>query len=636
MASQAERFEAVADANVAGPGATDKEVNTGDILAEKQRDGTSSNSSDAVAEQNETEKAQTPAQAPQRSAGKIALIMGSLCIAVFLAALDTTIVTTAIPTITEDFQSSAADYTWIGSAYLLAGAAATPTWGKISDIWGRKPIILLANAIFFVGSLIAALSTNIKMLLAGRVIQGIGGGGLIILANICISDLFSMRERGKYFGMIGGVWGLASAVGPVLGGVFTQKVSWRWCFYINLPFDGLAFAIILFLLDIETPKTPIAAGLKSIDWIGVITVTGGTVMFLLGLEYGGISFPWSSATVICLIVFGIVVLALFFVNEWKFARYPCIPPSLFKRRSSVACFSVCFVHGFVFISGTYFLPLYFQAVLGANPILSGVYLFPFVISLSLMSVFVGIFIKKTGQYLPPIYLGVTLMTLGFGLYIDLPNGREWGRIFPFQIIAGMGVGPLFQAPLIALQTTIPGRDIATATATFGFVRQISTAVSVVIGGVIFNNEITKHKSTLLKALSPAIAQQIGGGGAGAATGIVKSLPEPEKHIATGVYTDSLQTMWIFYCAFSVLGVISALLIGRKVLTKTHEVQKTGLEEEEKHRLERIAERDAKRESKRASRNSLDANKKLSGLKDGGTGRSTPDAATEKVSGDANV
>ena len=455
--------------------------------------------------------------------------------------------------------------------------------------------------------------------------------------------------------MIGGVWGLASATGPVLGGVFTQQVSWRWCFYINreslqplfpvsvfnltinvVPLDGIAFAIILFLLDIETPKTTILAGLKAIDWFGVLTITGGTIMLLLGLNYGGVSHPWSSPTVVCLIVFGIITIALFFVNEWKFARYPCIPPSLFKRRSSVACFAVCFVHGFVFISGTYFLPLYFQAVLGANPILSGVYLFPFVITLSLMSVVVGIFIKKTGQYLPPIYLGVTFMAIGFGLYIDLPNGREWGRIFPFEVVAGIGVGPLFQAPLIALQTAIPGRDIATATATFGFVRQLATAVSVVVGGVVFQNEIMKRKGTLQSALSPGTAQQIGGGGAGAATGIVKALPEPARHIARGVYVDSLRTMWIFYCAFSALGLIAAALIGRKVLTKTHEVQKTGLVEEEKHRKERLAEREAKRESKRVSRQSLDADKRLSGVKQDGAGRSTPDAALEKVTGDENV
>ena len=168
----------------------------------------------------------------QRSKLETFLILGSLCLAVFLAALDVTIVTTALPTISEYFHSDAG-YTWIGSAYLLANAASTPSWGKISDIWGRKPILLCAAAVFFLGSALAGAAVSISMLIAARAIQGIGGGGLIILSNICISDLFSMRNRGKYFGMIGMVWAFASGVGPILGGLFTEKVSWRWCFYVN-------------------------------------------------------------------------------------------------------------------------------------------------------------------------------------------------------------------------------------------------------------------------------------------------------------------------------------------------------------------------------------------------------------------
>ena len=181
---------------------------------------------------------------PEASRTKLqtTIIMLSLCASVFLAALDTTIITTALPTISEHFHSNAG-YTWIGSAYLLANAASTPSWGKFSDIWGRKPILLVAVAIFFIGSLLAGVSVNIGMLIAARAIQGIGGGGLIILVNICISDLFSMRNRGTYFGVIGGVWAISSAIGPVLGGVFTEKVSWRWCFYINCTFPPLQLDI---------------------------------------------------------------------------------------------------------------------------------------------------------------------------------------------------------------------------------------------------------------------------------------------------------------------------------------------------------------------------------------------------------
>jgi EmrB/QacA subfamily drug resistance transporter len=386
----------------------------------------------------------TQSKADQLGAVKITIIMASLCMALFLAALDITIISTALPTIAGVFKASSADYTWIGSSYLLACASSVPLWGKISDIWGRKPIILVANVIFMIGSLISALANSVGMLIAGRVVQGIGGGGLVILCNICVSDLFSMRERAKYFGVLGGVWAIASGIGPVLGGVFTEKVSWRWCFYINLPLDGLAFLLLVLFLKLETPKTPIIAGLKSIDWVGVLLIVGGVIMFLFGMESGGQTRPWDSAYTICLIVFGIFTIFLFFVNEWKFAKYPIMPLRLFKETSNMASLGVCFCHGFVFIGATYYLPLYFQTVLEATPILSGVYLFPLVLSLSAGAIGVGIFIKKVGKYRPPIWFGLTLMTLGFGLFIDLDDHANWAKIIIFQLIAGIGVGPNFQ------------------------------------------------------------------------------------------------------------------------------------------------------------------------------------------------
>ncbi|KAL8912622.1 MAG: hypothetical protein Q9172_007470, partial [Xanthocarpia lactea] len=581
--SEASRAEAVAEAGMGAsslPPTAIPSSNKATDLEKAEGAGivSPSGSSDEIGDKDE-KTAEAPEEL-QRSKGKTALIMLALCIAVFLAALDTTIITTAVPTIATRFRASQADYTWIGSAYLLAAAASTPTWGKFSDIWGRKPILLVANIVFLVGSLIAALSINVKMLLAGRAIQGIGGGGLIILANICISDLFSMRDRGKYFGMIGGVWGLASALGPILGGVFTEKVSWRWCFYINLPFDGIAFVIILMYLDIETPKTPLLAGLKAIDWLGSITIVCGTIMFLLGLEYGGISHPWTSATVLCLLIFGLVVIFLFFLNEWKLAIYPVMPLRLFKYRSNIASLLVCFCHGTTFIAGAYFLPLYFQAVLGASPILSGVYTFPFVLSLSFVSAAVGVFIKKTGQYLPPIWFGMVFMTLGFGLYIDLPDSPSWSRIIIYQIVAGIGVGPNFQAPLIALQTLVKPKDIATATATFGFTRNIATSISVVIGGVIFQNGMARRQDTLAAGLPPETAAVLGGGSAGSATELVKGLPAQQKRVADRVYRESLRMIFA---------------IGKETLSKVHEVRKQGLAGQEEERRKEVEEKRVRRE-----------------------------------------
>ena len=353
----------------------------------------------------------TQSQASAYSKSRQLVIIFSLCMALFLAALDVTIITTALPTIATTFHANSAGYTWVGSAYLLASASSAPVWGKISDIWGRKPIIMLANLVFMGGSLIAALANSIGMLIGARVVQGIGGGGLVILVYICIGDLFSMRERPKYYGIMGMVWAIASGVGPVIGGAFTEYVSWRWCFYINLPLDGLSLIFLTFFLKLDTPKTPLLDGLKAIDWLGVLTIVGGIVMFLFGMISGGQSHPWASAFTLCLIIFGIVTLGLFFLNEWKLAKYPIIPLRIFKEPSNFAALGVCFIHGFVFIGGSFYLPLYFQVVLAASPILSGVYLFAMVITLSFVSAAAGIFIKNTGMFREPIWFGLVFMTL---------------------------------------------------------------------------------------------------------------------------------------------------------------------------------------------------------------------------------
>lgn len=357
-------------------------------------------------------------------------------------------------------------------------------------------------------------------------------------------------------------------------------------------------------MHLDNPKTPVWDGLKAVDWAGSLTIVGGTLMLLLGLEFGGVTYPWGSAKVICLIVFGVVVAGLFVLNEWRFARYPVMPLRLFKRRSNIASLGVCFCHGYVFIAGTYYLPLYFQAVLGASPLLSGVYLLPFALSLSFASALTGIFIKKTGKYLPPIWFGLVVMCLGFGLFIDLPSTKDWTKIILYQIVAGIGVGPNFQSPLIALQSLVPPRDIATATATFGFTRNLSTSISVVIGGVVFQNEMQKRYPSLVAALGMGTANSLSGGSAGASVGIVSALPAAQRTIARDAFYGSLRTMWIMYVAFAALGLVISIFIGNQVLSSEHEVTKTGLAEEE-------AKRKEFQEKKRQSKELLREEKRMS-------------------------
>ncbi|RMZ81165.1 hypothetical protein DV737_g2638, partial [Chaetothyriales sp. CBS 132003] len=524
----------------------------------------------------------TESRASQLSTSRIAIIIISLCMALFLAALDITIITTALPTIATHFHASSASYSWVGSAYMLAAAAAAPVWGKISDIWGRKPILLLANSVFMLGSLIAGLSNSIGMLIGARAIQGIGGGGLIVLVYVCIGDLFSMRDRPKWYGIMGMTWAIASGVGPIVGGVFTEKLV--------------------------TPKTALVEGIKTIDWIGVLTIVGGVVMFLFGMESGGVTHAWDSAFTLCLIIFGIIVLAIFFFNEWKFAKYPIIPTRIFKHVSNLATLGVCFFHGFVFIGGGYYLPLYFQVVLGASPILSGVYLFALVFMFSLASGLTGFFMKKTGLFRPPIWFGLVVMTLGFGLCTNLPDHKQWSKIIIYQMIAGFGVGPNFQAPLIALQSHLKGYDIAVGTATFGFVRNVSTALSVVLGGVVFQNQLKKHASRLEQALGPELGRRLSSSAFGTTSSQLKSLTPEQHHVVASVYTDSLQKLWIFYTAFAAAGIVVSLFIKKKELSREHETTKTGLQEQERVRQEEKANRDARKQAKRdVERGSIDKN-----------------------------
>lgn len=555
----------------------------------------------------ESEKPQRPPLERQESRAaafstlRISIIMFSLCTALFLSALDVTIITTALPTIARDYKASSSGYTWIGSAYLLANASATPLWGKFSDIWGRKPMLVLANIVFMIGSLVAALSQSIGMLVGARVIQGLGGGGLIILVSIAISDLFSMRERPKYYALVGMTWSIASGVGPIIGGVFTEKVSWRWCFWINLPLDGVSLILLIFFLKLDTPKVPFLGAIKAIDWLGGLAIVGGVIMFLYGFESASVTHPWASAFVLCLIIFGAITIGLFFVIEWKIAKYPIIPPRLFADRSNVAAYVVCFLFGFVFIAESYYLPLYFQTVLGLSPILSGLTLFALVIPLSLMSMVSGLVMKKTGRYQEVIWVSAIFFCLGAGLLIDLPAHRDWPKVIIYQVIAGIGTGPLFQGPLIALQSHLKGYDAAVGTATYGFIRNIATAMSVVLGGVVFQNELSGKQGMLKQVLGPQLAAEFAGSSFGATTGLLKSLPPRQKQALDEAYASSLSKMWIFYTAFAALLIVVSIFITKVELSKEHTTTKTGIEEQERIRLEQKELRKQKKgHSKNAS------------------------------------
>ncbi|KAL4879581.1 major facilitator superfamily domain-containing protein [Aspergillus karnatakaensis] len=526
-----------------------------------------------------------PSQAQKLGKKKIAVVMGALCLVLFLAALDMTIISTALPTMATDFNASESGYSWMASSFSLTNAAFVPLWGKVSDIWGRKPILLLANFAFLIGSLICALAKNLPMVLAGRAIQGAGAGGIITLANICVSDLFSVRERPMYYALFGSTWAVAGALGPLVGGAFTTSVTWRWCFWINLPIGGLSFAILFFFLKIESPKTAFWAGLKTIDWSGTILIVGATLMFLFGLQFGGVDYPWDSATVLCLIIFGVATYVLAMLNEWKIARYPIIPIRLFANWHNVFILLICFIHSLVFMGGSYYLPFYFQSVLLVSPILSGVYVLPQVLSLSVMSIFTGLLIKKTGRYRELIIAAFVFLTLGYGLLIDLKPYASWPRIVIYQLIGGFGTGPLFQAPLVALQANIHPSDMAAGTSTFSFLRQVSAAISIVIGTVIYQNMLVQKQSTIATAVGQSTASALQNSFAENNHDLIRSLPDGQKDTVLGAFNFSLSRIWIFYTAMAGIGLITSCFVTPVELSQTHTIRKTGLEEQERARRE---------------------------------------------------
>ncbi|THY87347.1 putative major facilitator superfamily transporter [Aureobasidium pullulans] len=270
-------------------------------------------------------------------------------------------------------------------------------------------------------------------------------------------------------------------------------------------------------------------------------------------------------------------------------------------RTNIATLSTAFIHGLVFILGTYYLPLYFQAVRGATPIFSGIYLLPTALAASASSFAAGVFVRNHGTYLPPIYTGFLIMTVGFGLFVDLDAHSTWAKLIIYQIIAGVGFGALFQAPFIALQAHIHPRDIGVATTTLGFTRQMATSISVVMGQAVYQNAMTARTAELTTSLGPELAGELSGGGVGANVRAIDALPGYQREVVRNVLAESLQPMWVMYTVFSFVGVLTALFIQKKVLSVRHGETVTGLAAERQNAVERAAEREVKRAGKMAGR-----------------------------------
>ncbi|EXJ71558.1 uncharacterized protein A1O5_05366 [Cladophialophora psammophila CBS 110553] len=539
--------------------------------------GTLTSSSESKGFETTTQVPSEPVQ--RRSSFRTFTVMVALFSALFITALNTTIVATAIPTICSDLHS-AAGYSWIGASYVIATTAVVPVWAKLSDIWGRKPILLAAVALYFASSIICAASSSMAMLIASRSVQGVSGGGLASLINIVISDLFSMRSRPLFLGLLHVTWAVAGGLGPVLGGAFTQLLSWRWIFWINLPISGAAFCLLLLFLDVHNPKTKLAEGVKAIDWAGSLSIVCIMVMMLLGLNFGGTAYPWDSPKVICLVVVGALMVAVFLFSEGRLTRYPIMPLGLFRHKSNAACLAIGFAQHFVINCAEYYLPLYFQSAKEASPLRSGLLLLPLIIPEALTGIFTGLFIYRVGRYIELIWIGVILLTVGNGLYIYLNATSSIVSIAAFEVVAGLGAGLLFEPPLIALQALVSQDDTATATATIGFIRNVGTSLSIISGGIIFQNGMRLQRSTLRDhGLSTDLVENFSGPDAATNIDLIATISNKAQKLAVQqAFAWSLRNIWITATCMAACGLLAGGLVTKKELAKEHTETRTGIKE----------------------------------------------------------
>ncbi|KAJ4349328.1 uncharacterized protein N0V89_007942 [Didymosphaeria variabile] len=504
------------------------------------------------------------------------LCFSALTLSIFLAALDTVLIPTALPSISRDFHVPDSLYAWTGSAYLLANAASIPLWGKLGDVFGRKPIILLANSVFLLGSILCAVSISAPMLVAGRSVQGLGGGGINVLVYVCVADLFNIRDRSFYMGIVGAMYAVASALGPVLGGIFAEKLTWRWCFYINLPLVSMAIVTLYFTVRLHDQRTPFLQGIASLDWLGTFTILFATILLLVGLQLGG-TYSYSQPLVVCFLVFGSLAYVIFPWTQWWYEKRggsPITPLRIFRDVSNLSALGVCACDALVFNSVAYFLPLYFQLVLSASPQTSGVYMLAIAIPLAICSFVGGWVIEKTGRYLEVLQVGLALMTVGVGLFISFGVALELVKIIVFLVIIGIGFGPNFNAPLIALQTRIREADMAAGTSAFGFVRMVSGAIGVVVGQVVFQILLRPHLSSFVDAgLTREFAEELAGGEAISQSARVALLAEGQRIVVRGGMTDALRGVWVFYTVVSALGLCVSFGIHRGRLGRSGDTEK---------------------------------------------------------------
>ncbi|MCX5042329.1 MFS transporter [Aldersonia sp. NBC_00410] len=417
---------------------------------------------------------------------KIYAIFGGLMLAMFLAALDQTIVATALPTIVNDL-GGADHLTWVVTSYMLATTVTTPLWGKLGDLFGRKPLFIASVVIFLVGSALCGLAGSMATLIGFRALQGVGAGGLMVLAQAIIGDVVPARERGRYQGLFGAVFGLASVAGPLLGGFLVDSLNWRWVFYVNLPIGAVALVAVILVLPTTTAQVK-----PMIDYVGVLLLASAATSIVLVTSFGGL-WGWTSGRVLALIVIGVVCVVAFVMVERRVPE-PVMPLRLFANRVFAVAAAVGFVVGFAMFGAITFLPLFLQTVRGTTATESGLTMIPMMAGLLITSIGSGQLISRTGRYKVFPIVGTAIFTVGLFLLSTMDRSTADLTIYLYLFVLGSGLGMVMQVLVLAVQNAVEFRDLGTGTSGATFFRTIGASVGVAVFGAVFNSQLESNLS----------------------------------------------------------------------------------------------------------------------------------------------